>query len=201
MKNNIVFGILGLRSIDMIRLLAVLSLFCAWNAQATAPRITPQFFGEEKKADIVGYQLAPQDAAAKSDNETAAEIVTAVFQAAGKAVTLDMLPSKQLAVYALVNYESAALIGSRRDVPEKDKGQYRTVAFYLGVSAPSDEPLMLIFTKKHARANELHQAFNEGLQKLVKSGKYLEILEKHYGKDHIPADYFTRLQRHNSGLK
>lgn len=31
------------------------ALACSLNAQATAPRITAQLFGEEKKADIVAY--------------------------------------------------------------------------------------------------------------------------------------------------
>lgn len=201
MKNNAASGLPSLQWAAMPHLLAMFLLLCSWSAAATAPRITPQLFGEEKKADIVGYQLAPQDAAAKLDSDALAEIVTAAFRTAEKTVTLDVLPSRQLAVYALINNESAALIGNRQDVPEKDKSQYRSVAFYLGVAVPSDEPVILIFSKKHARSNELQQAFNEGLKKLVKSGQYLQILEKHYGKDRVPADYFTRLQRHNAGLK
>lgn len=204
MKNHKIRGLFSSSLAGMTRLAAVLWLLCMWSVEATAataPRITPGLFGEEQKADIVGYQLAPLDAAAKSDGEAALEIVNEAFKAAEETVTVDVLPAKQLALYALLNNEAAALIGSQQDLPEKDKNQYRMVAFYLRVAAPSEEPLALIFGKKHSRTNELLQVFNEGLQKLVKSGKYLEILEKHYGKGQVPADYVSRLQRHNSGLK
>jgi len=46
---------------------------------------------------------------------------------------------------------------------------------------------------------ELQPAFNEGLQKIIKSGKYLEILEKYHSK--APADYAGRLKRHNPSWK
>jgi hypothetical protein len=181
---------------SMARLLFVFCLIFSWSAQATAPRITPQLFGEEQKADIVGYQFAePLDAAARSESAQQVEIVTEAFKAAGKTPAVDVLPSKQLATYALFNNDAAALMGSVHDLAAKDTNQYRVVAFYL----KGDEPVSLIFSKKHARGNELYQAFSEGLQKIIKSGKYLEIMEKYHTR--MPADYARRLKRHNPGWK
>lgn len=178
------------------RLLAMVFLVFSWSAQATAPRITPQLFGEEKKADIVGYQFAePLDAAARSEIALEVEIVTEAFKAAGKTPAVDVLPSKQLATYALFNNDAAALMGRVQDLAAKDTREYRVVAFYL----KGDEPVFLIFSKKHALGNELYQAFNEGLQKIIKSGKYLEIVEKYHTR--MPADYARRLKHHNPGWK
>lgn len=174
-------------------LLAIFLLVCSCSAQATAPRITPQLFGEELKADIVGYQSEPFDAAAKSDSALQVDIVKEAFKAAGKTPTVDVLPSKQLAVYALSNNDAVALMGVAQDIAAKK--QYRMVTFYLR----ADEPVSLMFSKKNVNGNELYQAFNEGLQKIVKNGKYLEILAKYHVK--VSADYVTRLQRHNSSWK
>ena len=182
-------------------LLAMFCLIYSWNAQATAPRITSQMFGEEKKADIVGYQLAPLDAAAKSDGELAVEIVTEAFKAAGKAPVVDVLPSKELAKYALLNNDAVALIGGLQDLTEKEKNQYHMITFYLRGIASGEEPVSLIFSKKNPRGKELQPAFNEGLQKIIKSGKYLELLEKYHGKVKVTADYASRLKRHNPGWK
>jgi len=187
--------------VGMARLLAIFCLVCSWSAEATAPRIAPGLFGEEKKADIVGYQFAPLEAS-KSDGELpvgklAVEIVTEAFKAAGKTPLVDVLPSKQLAKYALFNNDAVALMGSPQDLAAKERNQYRVVTFYL--RAPADEPVALIFSK--ARGNVLHQAFNQGLQTIIKSGKYLEILEKYRGKGQVPADYASRLKRHNSSWK
>ncbi|MDD5268059.1 MAG: hypothetical protein PHO08_13180 [Methylococcales bacterium] len=185
----------------MVRLLTLFCLVCSWNAQATAPRITSQMFGEEKKADIVGYQLAPLDAAAKQDGELAVQIVMEAFKAAGKTPLVDVLPSKELARYALFNNDAVALIGSPQDLTAKEKNQYHLITFYLRGIPPGEEPVSLIFAKKNPRGKELQSAFKEGLQKIIKSGKYLELLEKYYGKANVPADYPSRLKRHNPGWK
>lgn len=176
-------------------LLATALLACSFSAQATAPRITPQLFGEEQKADIVGYELAPTSAAAKSESALEVEIVTHAYKAEGKAPVVDVLPSKQLATYALINNDAQALIGSEQDLAGQDKKRYRSVTFYLGASG--DQPVALIFSKAHG--NELYQTFNEGLQKIVRNGAYLTILQKYHEK--VPADYAGRLKRLNPGWK
>ncbi|MDO8207092.1 MAG: hypothetical protein Q7T38_04625 [Gallionella sp.] len=179
----------------MTRLLAIMLLVCSSSANATAPRITAELFGEEKKVDIVAYQSASSDAAANSENALTVEIATAAFKAAGKTPTVDVLPSKQLATYALFNNDAAGLIGSHQDLAAKDKNQYRVVTFYMKLAG--DEPVALIFS--NVRGKELHKAFVEGMQKILKNGKYLQIVEKHRGK--LPADYVSRLKRLNPGWK
>lgn len=174
------------------RLTALLFLVCAWNAYATAPRITAQLFGEERKADIAAYQPAPAEAA---EHELAVEIVTEAFKAAGKKPVLDVIPSKQLATYALTNHDVMALMGNSRDWADKDKKQYSVVVFYL--KSKDDEPVGLVFSQTHGKA--LQKSFVDGMQKLLKSGKYLQIIEKSRGK--LSADYVARLKRHNSSWK
>lgn len=189
--NNFPYSALG----GMTRLVAIVLLVCSFSANATAPRITAQLFGEERKTEIVAYQSAPSEAAPKSDSGLTVEIVTAAFKAAGKTPAVDVLPSKQLATYALFNNEAVALIGSPQDLAGKDKKQYRVVTFYL--RGAGDEPVVLIFS--NLRGKELHKAFVDGLQKIFKSGKYVEIVEKSRGK--LPADYVIRLKRQNPGWK
>ncbi|MDH2917036.1 MAG: hypothetical protein PXX77_09195 [Gallionella sp.] len=185
----------------MAHLLAMSFLICSWSAEATAPRIAPKMFGEEKKIDIVGYQFAPLETTAKADNKLVLEIVTEAFKAAGKKPAVDVLPSKQLAKYALSNNDAMALMGNSEELTAKEKKQYRAVAFYLREISRGKEPVSLIFNKKDAHGNELYQAFNTGLRKIIKSGKYLEIIEGFHGKDQIPADYVDRLKRLNPGWK
>lgn len=177
------------------RLITASLLLCSWNAQATAPRVAPQMFGEEQKADVVGYQTA-QPGVAGSDGKLLMHIVVEAFKAAGSKPVVDMLPSRQLAKYALQSNDAAALIGSAEDLTDSERGQYRVVTFYL---RETGKPVLLIFSKE--RGIELHLAFNKGLRKILQSGRYLEILEQHHGKGQAPADYATRIQRLNPGWK
>lgn len=182
--------------------LAMLCLLCSWNAEATAPRVAPQLFGEEMKSDIVGYRFAPSsDHPLQSEEALVRELVAEAFKAAGKTATLDLLPSRQLAKYALLNHDAAALMGSQRDLTAKEKSQYRVVTFYLRGAAPDEEAIALIFSKKHARGDALQRAFDTGLQKIIKNGKYAELLEQHLGKGQDVAGYTRRLKRHNPGWK
>lgn len=178
---------------NMIRfLLLIFCLLGSWSAKATAPRITPQLFGEEKKADIVGYQLS----ASRTDNDLALEIVQEAFREAGRTPTMDVLPSKQVAKYALFNNDAAALIGNQQDLTAEERSQYRAVTFYLRGAQGGEEPVCLFFGKRNG--GQWQRAFDEGLQKMVKSGKYLEILGKH---QKVPADYLKRLKQHNPHWK
>jgi hypothetical protein len=184
----------------MVRVLVLFCLVYSGGAQATAPRITPQLFDEARKADIVGYQFAPFDAAATSDGELSVKIVTEAFKAAGKTPALEILPAKQLATYALINNDAVAIIGSLRDLPEKEKKRYHAVTFYLRGNVPAEEPISLIFSKS-AREKEWFLAFNKGLRKIIASGKYLEIMTKHDARREVSADYFNSLKRYNPGWK
>lgn len=184
-----------------IHLLTLLCLLCSLNAQATAPRIVPKLFGEERRADIVGYQAAPQEASTRAESALIAQLVSEAFVAAGKPQAVDVLPSRQLAKYALLNKDAQAMIGGPRDIAASEQEQYRQAIFYFGFASAGDDAAVLILSAKNPRATELLQAFNAGLQKLIKSGKYLELLEQHYGKGKVPADYFSRLKHLNPGLK
>lgn len=179
----------------MTHLLAIALLFCSFSAHATAPRITAELFGEERKSDIVAYEQASSEAADRSESALTVEIATAAFKAAGKTPTIDVLPSKQLATYALFNNDAAGLIGSHQDLAGRDRSQYRVVTFYL--TGASDEPVALIFSNAHGKG--WHKAFVDGMQKILKNGKYMKIMEKH--RSNLPADYIIRLKRQNPGWK
>lgn len=181
-------------------MLAVFFLACSWNAGATAPRVAPQLFGEELKPDIVGYRFTPANQAG-SDDELLHALVTEAFKAAGANATLDILPSRQLAKYALLNNDAVALLGNERDLSVKEKNQYRMVAFYLRGNAADAEAITLMFNRKNVRGNSLRQAFDSGLQKLIKSGRYAELVKKHLGKGQLSSDYVSRLKRRNPGWK
>ena len=154
---------------------------CPWNVEATAPRVTAKMFGEEKRADIVGYQLMPLNAT-DVDGKLTLEIVTEAFKASGKAPSVDILPSKELAKYALVNNDAAALIGNPGNLTAEEKNQYNVTTFYLSPVASGEQQFSLIVSKKRMHGKDLQLAFNEGLKTIIKTGKYLEILEKHLGK-------------------
>jgi len=194
------YRISGLFKFSQSAAVAIFTMFCtvySWNAEATAPRVTPKLFGEVKVADIVSYQLSPLSSTSKVDGELSMELLTEAFKASGKSPVIDVLPSKQLATYALFNHDVAALIGSPRDIGAKQKAQYRLTPFLLTGVAPNDDAIALIVST-NVRGNELNQAFNDGLQKIIKNGKYLEILEKYRGKEQIPANYFNQLRNYKA---
>jgi len=182
-------------------LLATLLLICATSAQATAPRVAPKLFGEEKNADIVGYQFANSDAKAKPLSELALSIVTEAFKAAGKSPIIDVLPSKQLALYALTNNDAAVLMGSPQDLDAKEQKKYRTVVFYLKGAAPNEIAVALIFGNKKAESKALYAAVNEGMQKLIRSGNYMSLLSYINLTDAEQADLLKRLKLLNPNWK
>jgi hypothetical protein len=192
-----VYQTLNLKTPSSRLLLLLFSAFYLWNplnAQATAPRVTPELFGEVKVADIVSYQVAPINAKTKAESDLAVELATAAFKAAGKSPVIDVLPSKQLATYALLKNDVIGLIANTRDLTTKQKSQYKVMSFLLVGNDSNDESIALILNT-NSRGNELSQAFSEGLQTVIKNGQYLEILEKYRGNQKAPADYFTRLKK------
>jgi ABC-type amino acid transport substrate-binding protein len=178
-------------------LVPIFATLCLWNplsTQATAPRLTSELFGEAKVADIVSYQLSPINAITKAESDLALELTKEAFKAAGKSPVLDLLPSKQLATYALMNNDVVGLIASSRDLSTKQKSQVKVLPFLLMNNTVNDEAIALVLST-NTKGNELAQAFNDGLKKIIKNGQYLEILEKYRGKGKVPADYFTRLKK------
>lgn len=186
---------LSAHSLLVTLLISFLVLF-SLPAQATAPRINAEMFGDEKQADIVGYQLTPLDAKAKKDGEMMTEIIVEAFKAAGIAPTLDMLPSKQLASYALTNNDSVGFVGNPGDLTTNPKIKYHSIA----LAFRGSEPVFLILSNNN-RGDELYKAFDQGLQQIVKNGKYLELLQKYFGKDQVPSDYVARLKKQNPNWK
>lgn len=176
-------------------LISLLALSAA-NVQATAPRINAEMFGEAKQAEIVGYELAPMDANARKESELISALIIEAFKAANMAPVMDTLPSKQLASYAVTNHESVGLIGNPSDLPTDSKIKYLvTVAAFR-----NNEPVSLILNNDK-RGTTLHKAFTQGLQTILKNGKYAELLDKYLDKAQIPADYTNRLYKLNPGWK
>lgn len=180
----------------IVHLLAGFLLLFSLTAQATAPRINAEMFGDEKKAEIVGYQFTPLDDKAKKDGEMMTAIIVEAFKSVGAAPTLDVLPSKQLASYAVTNNDAVGFIGHPGDLSANPKVKYHSIIFAFRGS----EPISLILSN-NPRGDELYKAFGQGLQQIVKSGKYLELLENYFGKDQVPSDYVTRLKNQNPGWK
>lgn len=177
-------------------LMLVLPLVWPATALATAPRIAPQLFGEERITDIVGYRLAPDSEAESAESGLAVALVTAAFAAAGQAPVIDVLPSRQLARYVLEQNEAAALIGGPGDPGVAETAADRRVVFYL---RETGEPLSLIFSRTHPCAGKLFDAFRDGLRRIVASGRYRELLEQHGRAPGAAADAVVRLQRLDPG--
>lgn len=183
-------------SAALLGMLIVLPLLLMGKAEATAPRISPKLFGEEKHADIVGYQTAPTAAANPAESALTVAIVSAAFAAMGKKPSIDVLPSRQLAKYALTQHDAAALIGDASDLTAQEAANFRVVPFYLRSGTTSVEPLSLIVGKNHPRADELLHDFQEGLRKIIANGQYRELMAAQPGQTEVPADYFQRLERY-----
>lgn len=131
MKTIIKSDYLALTLLNIRRLLGVACLFFAYSAQATAPRIAPQMFGEERKADIIAYEISPLVTTSQTDGGVAIAILSAAFNATGQKLLIDIVPAKPLAKYALLNNEVVAMIGDNQDISEKEKNQVIAEAFYL----------------------------------------------------------------------
>lgn len=170
-------------------------LLFSLSAEATAPRIAAQMFGEERKADIVAYQLV-QGTTAESTSGAMLVIVKDACKAGGKQVSVDVVPSRQLAQYAVSNGEVAALIGVDADLAAKDKAQYRSVVFFISGNTTA----ALHINKKHAAGNELYQACSNGLQKIIGSGRYEEILNAHLNAEEVPS-ILEHIKSLNAGKK
>lgn len=180
----------------VIPFLAGCFLLLPLEVQATAPRVSAQMFGEEKHADIVGYQFSPIDEIAKLDGVVITEIVTEAFKASNMAPTIDMLPSKQLASYALINNEATGFIGLLQDLGDAAKNKYPFTNFFFR----GDDTVALIFSN-NKQGKAFHEAFNQGLQKIIKDGKYTEIMEKRFGNGKVPDDYLLKLKKQTPSWK
>lgn len=185
----------------LLYMFAAIALTGAWTVEATAPRISAGMFGEEKKADILQYRLSILGTSIESEQKLLTGIVAEIFKAGGKSPVMDVQPARQLAKYSLFNGEVAALIGSPKDFNNKEKKRYHIVIFYLSGAKTNGAEVAMIFSKTHPSANNLHSVFESSIQQLIASGKYLEILETHYGKGSITSEYFDSLRQRNPNWK
>ena len=180
-----------MKGFSIFRAIPLLFLLLSFAAGATAPRISAQMFGVEKKDDIAAYSSSGSG----RDVEMLTELVMAAFAEKGLTPVLDVMPSRQLARYALSSGDSPSLVGLQDDIPVK--GNYRTVVFYL--RGKEGEAELLIFSREGRRADELYRAFNSGLQAILKNGKYRKIVEKHHGR--LPENFELKLKGLNPGWK
>lgn len=118
-------------SLKISQFLVVLCFFWSVGASATAPRISAQMFGEERKADIIAYEMPPLVTTSQTDGGIAIAILSAAFNASDEKLIIDIVPAKPLAKYALLNNEVVAMIGDSQDLQAKEKKQVIAEAFYL----------------------------------------------------------------------
>jgi polar amino acid transport system substrate-binding protein len=70
---------------------------------------------------------------------------------------------------------------------------------FVAIEIPkSVRPVTIMIDGNHPNGAALGIKINEALRKMVKSGKYLQILEKYYGKGNLPQDWFDDLERFRS---
>jgi hypothetical protein len=186
---------------NLASLLALCLLLFAWGAEATAPRVAPKMFGEERQVDVVGYYSDQNSPPAETEGKLTADLLGAAFQAGGMQPYIDVLPSKQLAKYEFVVNQVPVLICAEGDLTAKEMRRYRTVTYFLRDVAHGKNPVSLVFDLKNPRGDKLYKAFDNGLQKIIKNGSYLEVMQKHLGKEAVPSGYLDHLKRQNPGWK
>ncbi|MBK9160087.1 MAG: hypothetical protein IPM27_00705 [Nitrosomonadales bacterium] len=182
-------------------LLAIGLMLNSWSAQATAPRVAPKMFGEAQQIDIVGYSSNQISAASEIEGKLTGDLLEAAFKAGGMQPNIDVLPSKQLAKYEFVVNQVPALIVAADGLSAKEKKRYRTVTYFLSDVVHAKSPVLLAFDLNNPRGAKLYKAFDQGLQKIVGSGQYLELMHKHLGQKALHADYLNQLKSLNPGWK
>lgn len=182
--------------IKCLKLFLLCGLFFAGVAQATAPRIAAQLFGEERRADIAAYSLSStHDAAAKAEEELTLELVRSAYRAAGQEISIDVMPSRQLAHYALSNGDVAILLGTNQD----REAQYRAIAFL--PADKGEQVVSLIFDLKTEQGKKRQQAFVSGLSKIMANGQYAHLYTLYRGKDAKPEAAIQRIKQLNQKVK
>jgi len=58
----------------------------------------------------------------------------------------------------------------------------------------SESPIAIMIADEQVNASSITEKYQLGLQKIIESGQYLQILKKHY-KNHLPEDWLSKLQR------
>lgn len=69
------------------------------------------------------------------------------------------------------------------------------VGNFSGMNIPrSVTPIAIMLSKKHPHAKELAKKYKRGLGIITENGTYQHILEKYYGKNRTPEDWFSKLR-------
>jgi ABC-type amino acid transport substrate-binding protein len=68
---------------------------------------------------------------------------------------------------------------------------------YLSIVGSSwEESLPVLFNRKNDDGEEIAGKFRVGLKKIIQDGSYFEILRKYHGKNSMPKDFYSRLERY-----
>ncbi len=59
----------------------------------------------------------------------------------------------------------------------------------------STAPLAILIDEKYPQAERIGVKYREALREIIENGKYLQILEKYYGSDQVPDNWFDKLHR------
>lgn len=115
-------------AISMIVSLLLVALGPVW---ATGPRLTPQLFELDGTIKLVIYEYPPLTTFDMPNMGLCPEIIQAAFSAAGVAVTVENQVVKSLAVYSLVQDNSAAMLGVESDFTKDQLKQLNVVPCYI----------------------------------------------------------------------
>ena len=70
-----------------------------------------------------------------------------------------------------------------------------TELFESTVIPGSAAPIAILIAEDYPDALTLGEQYRQGLQTIINSGKYRSVLEKYYGKEGVPSEWFDSLQR------
>nr|WP_320189878.1 ABC transporter substrate-binding protein [uncultured Desulfobacter sp.] len=115
-------------AISMLSVILLVSLNTVW---ATGPRLTPQLFESEGTTKIVIYEYPPLTTFDMPNMGLCPEIIQAAFLAAGVAVMVENQVVKSLAVYSLIQDNSAAMVGEESDFTKDQLKQLKVVPCYI----------------------------------------------------------------------
>jgi uncharacterized protein (UPF0303 family) len=170
-------------------------LFNISTATAVAPRITQDMFGQEVTADILAYESMETSQA----SQIGVEIVKQAFAEEGIILTIDVEPSKQLALYSLFNGDLLGLIGQQSDLASFDDADYFNLVFYIHDDGAEKIPFALYVDKRADDAEKLFASFKQGLLKSLENQTYSKIITDKSGKGEL-INYKDLLQHYNDGL-
>jgi polar amino acid transport system substrate-binding protein len=67
---------------------------------------------------------------------------------------------------------------------------------FIGIQR-SITPVAIMIESNHPNGRQLGERLKAGLQTLINNGRYLDILEKYYGRGKVPADWLERLSKYS----